>query len=415
MKVMPEAELPWAEKYRPKRIMDVADQEEAKKKYVAWINSWLKGKPTKKAALLYGPPGCGKTSIVHATANEFNWELIELNASDVRSRAAIQARVLAAARLAPVTGHSGKIILLDEIDGISTREDAGGLEAVLELIENSAYPVVLTANDPWDPKLRALRDACELIEFKRLGKRDIVKVLESICSKEGLSCDREVLSAIAENAKGDLRAAINDLQTLAMGRKSISLSDLQVLGERAEQENMFEIVRTVLTAKTPEQALSVTRLPSLDYEMLIQWLSENIVHQYQPSLVAIADAYDALSWADVFLSRMKREQQWALLTYVLELITAGVASARERPPFKFVKYSFPEKLRILSRIKEKREKFVRATRLAARNLHVSTSTFKTEILPFIKVIHEYDPKRAEAILESLGVKKEDFSLVLEGA
>lgn len=405
--------LPWAEKYRPRRIAEVAGNEEAKKKYVAWINSWVRGKPSKKAALLYGPPGCGKTSIVHATANELGWELIELNASDTRSRAAIQSRVLASAELAPVMGHAGKIVLLDEIDGISTREDTGGLDAILELIEKSAYPVVLTANDPWDPKLRSLRDTCELIEFKRLGKRDIVKVLENICSKEGITCDREVLSAIAENAKGDLRAAINDLQTLAMGRKNLFISDLQVLGERAEQESMFEIVRTVLTAKTPEQARSVTRIPSLDYEMLLQWLSENIIYQYEPSLVAIADAYNALSWSDIFLNRMKREQQWALLTYVLDLMTAGVASARERPPFKFVKYNFPEKIRFLSRVKERREKFIRATRLAARMLHVSTSTFKTEILPFIKIIHEHDPRKAREILESLGVKKEDFSYVLE--
>lgn len=91
-------ELPWTEKYRPRRILDVAGNEEAKKKYVAWINSWVRGKPTKKAALLYGPPGCGKTSIVFATAQEFNWELIELNASDVRSREAIEARVFSSSR-----------------------------------------------------------------------------------------------------------------------------------------------------------------------------------------------------------------------------------------------------------------------------------------------------------------------------
>lgn len=407
-------ELPWTEKYRPRRILDVAGNEEAKKKYVAWINSWVRGKPTKKAALLYGPPGCGKTSIVFATAQEFNWELIELNASDVRSREAIEARVFSSSRTGSVAGYAGKIILLDEVDGISPREDAGGLQAILDLIERSAYPVVLTANDPWDPKLRPLRDVCELIEFKRLGKRDVVKVLESICAKEGITCDKEVLSAIAENAKGDLRAAINDLQTLAAGRKSISLADLQVLGERAEQESMFEVVRTVLTAKTPEQALSVTRLPSLDYEMLLQWLSENVVYQYEPSLQAIADAYDALSWADVMLSRMKREQQWALLSYALELMTAGVASARQRPPFKFVKYNFPEKLRLLSRMKEQREKFRRAVRLAARNLHVSTSTFKTEILPYIKVIYEHDRERGKELLEKLGVRREDLEVVLRG-
>ncbi|ABL77676.1 replication factor C large subunit [Thermofilum pendens] len=405
--------VPWTEKYRPARIADVVGNEEAKKKYVAWINSWVKGKPSKKAALLYGPPGSGKTSIVHATAKEFSWELIELNASDVRTREALQQRLLGALNTRSVLGYSGKIILLDEVDGISTKEDAGGLQAIVELIEKSNWPIVLTANDPWDPKLRPLRDLCELIEFKKIGKRDIMKVLENICSKEGVECSREVLSAIADNAKGDLRAAINDLQSLAMGKKTISLADLQILGDRAEQETIFDIVRSVLTAKYPEQALAVTRLPSLDYEMLMQWLSENIVYQYEPSLQAIADAYDALSWADIMLTRMKREQQWALLSYALELMTAGVASARERPPFKFVKYSFPEKLRILARSKEKREKFVRAVRGAAAKIHVSTSKFRTDVLPYLRVIYEHDKKRALEILRNLGVPEDALELATQ--
>ncbi|UNQ74223.1 replication factor C large subunit [Infirmifilum sp. NZ] len=405
--------VPWVEKYRPKRIQDVVGNEEAKKEYIAWLNSWIRGKPTHKAALLYGPPGCGKTSIVYATASEYKWELIEINASDVRSREAIQSRVFPAIGSGSLYGYSGKIVLIDEVDGVWTREDVGGLDAILDLINKTRYPVVLTANDPWDPKLKDLREACKLIEFKKIGKREIIRVLEEICSREGIQCDREVLSAIADNAKGDLRAAINDLQTIAMGRRSVSLADLQILGERAEQENMFEIVRTVLTAKTPEQALSVTRLPSLDYEMLIQWLSENIIAQYTPSYTAIADAYDALSLADIYLARMKREQMWALLPYVLELMTAGVASSRERPPFKFVKYSFPEKLRILSRYKTKREKFTEVARAAAKKLHVSTATFATEFLPYLRVINSYNKELAQRILRSIGVSEDAVRYVLE--
>ncbi|MCC6003872.1 MAG: replication factor C large subunit [Thermofilum sp.] len=404
--------VPWVEKYRPSKIAEVAGNEEAKKKYVAWLNSWLKGKPQKKAALLYGPPGSGKTSIVHATAREFNWDLIELNASDVRSREALQLRVSGALNTGTVLGKQGKIILLDEVDGISTREDAGGLQAILEFIEKTRWPIVLTANDPWDPKLRALRDLCELVEFRKIGKRDTVKVLENICVKEGIECPREVLSSIADNAKGDLRAAINDLQSIALGKKTLSLADLQVLGDRAEQENIFEIVRTVLTAKSPEQALSVTRLPSLDYELLLQWLSENIPLQYEPSLQAIADAYNALSWADIMLARMKREQQWGLLTYVLELMTAGVASARNRPPFKFVKYSFPEKLRTLSRLKERLEEYRKIVKEASSRLHLSTLKFRTEVQPFLKVILEEDRERGKEILKSIGIPENKLNILL---
>lgn len=404
--------IPWTEKYRPKKITDVVGNEEAKKKFVAWLNLWLKGKARKKAALLYGPPGSGKTSLVHAVAHQFGWELIELNASDVRSKSAIRERVFNAARMGSLYGARGKIILLDEVDGISPREDAGGLSTILELIQISNYPVVLTANDPWDPKLRPLREACELIEFKKLRKTDIIKVLEEICKKEGITCERHVLSAIATNSKGDLRAAINDLQTIAMGKKRIDLADISILGDRAEQVSMFDIVRIVLTAKRPEQALAVLRFPNLDYEMLLQWLSENIIYQYAPSYRAIADGYEALSWADIMLARIKRKQIWSLLPYALQLMTAGVASAREKPPFKFVKYKFPEKLRRLSRQKEKREKYRQVAKKIVEKIHVSTRTLRSEIAPFLKIIYENDEDMAKKIYRSLGLTREEFEIII---
>ena len=394
----------WVEKYRPKRIDDVVGNPEARKAFVAWLNQWLAGNPPeKKAILLYGPPGCGKTSLVHAASNQLGLELIEVNASDVRSSEALHRKVLRAATEGTLMGARGKIILLDEVDGVNPREDRGGLDAILEIIRASRYPVVLTANDPWDPKLRELRNYCEMIEFRKLGKREVMKVLSDICRREGIECDPAVIDAIAENSEGDLRAAINDLQAIAEGRKRISLSDLEMLGYRAKQLNMFEVVRMVLAAKRPEAARAVLSMPSLDYEMLMQWLNENIPYQYLPSYVAVADAYDALSKADIMLSRIKRRQAWTLLPYALDLMTMGVAAAREKPPFKFVKYSFPQKLRLLSSTKESREDRLRVMRAIARACHTSLSVAMLEVAPFLKIICEHDPERGSRIAESLGV------------
>jgi len=402
------ASVPWTEKYRPARIQDVIGNDEAKKQFAAWLNAWLAGRPTKKAALLYGPPGCGKTSLVHAAAKQFDLELIEANASDVRTSEALERRIWRAMTELSLFGKRSKIILLDEIDGINPREDAGGLAMVLKFVENTRYPLVLTANDPWDQRLRELRNKCLMIRFRPLGIRDIVKALGNICRAEGIKCDYQVLRAIAERARGDLRAAINDLQAIAFGKKVVTLKDLEMLGYRAKQADMFEIVRTVLTAKTPEQARAVLSYPSLDYEMLMQWLSENIPYQYSPSLRAIADAYDALSMADVFLGRMKRRQEWSLLPYALHLMTAGVASARERPPFKFVKYSFPQRILLLSKTKGIREERTRIAQAIASKCHVSTRTAMLEILPYLAVIYEADKKRGARILKSFGIPAKKF-------
>lgn len=404
------AEIPWTEKYRPKTIDEVVGNPEAKKAFVAWLNAWLAGKPPeKRAALLYGPPGCGKTSLVHAAAKQLGLELVEANASDVRTSEALKRKVWRAATEGSLSSTRGKIILLDEVDGINPREDAGGLDTILEIVQVSRHPVVLTANDPWDPRLRELRNVCELIEFGKVGVRETVKVLSEICRKEGIECDPAVLKALAENSEGDLRAAINDLQSIAAGKRTVSLEDLEILGYRAKQLNMFEVVRQVLTAKRPEAAKAVLGMPSLDYETLMQWLNENIPYQYSPSAVAIADAYDALSKADILLARIKREQAWTLLPYALDLLTAGVAAARDKPPFKFVKYSFPFKLRALSSAKEVREERLRIARAVARACHISTRKALTEVIPYLKLMYESDPQRCERVLESFGVPGEAFA------
>lgn len=405
--------VPWVEKYRPARIQDVAGNDEAKKAFVAWLNKWLAGRPEKKAALLYGPPGTGKTSLVHAAARQYDLELLEANASDVRNSAALERRIWRALTETSLFGKRAKIILLDEVDGINPREDAGGLAMILKFIDSTRYPLVLTANDPWDPKLRVLRDKCLLIRFKPLGIRVITSVLANICKREGIICDYQVLRAIAEKSKGDLRAAINDLQAIAFGKKKITVEDLEVLGYRAKQADMFEIVRSVLAAKSPEQARAVLSMPSLDYEMLMQWLSENIPYQYAPSLRAIADAYDALALADIFLRRAKRTNEWSLLSYALNLMTVGVASARDKPKFKFVKYHFPQKLRLLSQTRKYREARKRVAMAIARKCHVSSQVVIREILPFLFVIYEADADLAKEILKSLDISFKTFETVAE--
>jgi replication factor C large subunit len=390
--------LPWIIKYRPKRIEDVVDQEEAKKLFLPWLRSWLQGRiPEKRAALFYGPAGVGKTSLVEAAANEYGLELIEMNASDFRRKSDIERVAKIAATQYSLFGKRKKIILLDEVDGISATADRGGLDAILELIKVTVHPIVMTANDPWDQKLKPLRDASLMVPFYRLSERYVVQVLKRICAAENIYCEDEALKLIAQRCEGDLRSAINDLQAIAEGYGKVTV-DLarNLVVSRDRQYSPWEMLRNLFMARYAWQAKRAVTHADLDYDTLLQWINENIAVQYtHPE--DIWRAHEALARADIYLGRIKKTLSWDLLSYVFDLAGAGVALARRRSKFKWAKYQFPQKILMLAKTKEVREVRDAIAEVLARRLHISKATARREVIPILQIIFRERPDYAARI------------------
>ncbi len=173
----------WTEKYRPKKFEDIKGQELAIEK----INNF----------------GTGKTTLAHVTANETNSEIFELNASDLRNKAKLQ-EILKPAIEQKSLVKKNKIILVDEVDGISA-VDRGGLIELLTLIELTSFPIIITANDVWNRKLSPLRKKSELVQIKEIPYGKIKNVMIDILRKENKFIDNNILTKIAVNSKGDLR------------------------------------------------------------------------------------------------------------------------------------------------------------------------------------------------------------------
>jgi len=388
----------WVEKYRPKRVSEVVGNNDSVKAFVEWMRSWELGKPSKKAALLYGPAGVGKTSLVLAYAREHGYDVVEVNASDWRNEERMRMVVGESSLQATLDGTTKKIILVDEVDGIAGREDAGGLSALRKIIDETRTPIALVANNPWDPRLASIRDRCLMLQFRRLRKSEVVKRLREIASMEGIKVTDAALKKLAERSEGDLRSAINDLQAIASGRKVVDVDAVEALGERNRVREIFQALRIIFNTKSLRAARAALEGLEIDLDMVYAWLIENVPDQI-PDPEELAEAYEALARADLFLAKASREQKWKLTRYAIPLMTGGVALARRTKPQGFVKFTFPSKIRLMQRSKAERELRSSIASKIAGKLHLSSSKAITHMLPYISFIMSRGDEYAKAMAE----------------
>ena len=161
--------MDWAEKYRPRRLEEVVGNAPAIRRMYEWAVSWTRGS---RPLILYGKPGTGKTSSAHALAADMHWDVVELNASDQRTKAVIEKIAGLSSTTGSLTGASRKLILLDEADNLQGTADRGGARAILDVIASSLQPIILIANDLYglSPELRAKG---EPVQFRALQARSI--------------------------------------------------------------------------------------------------------------------------------------------------------------------------------------------------------------------------------------------------
>jgi len=400
--------LLWTEKYKPTKAKDFVDNGQALSQLDQWIASWKKGKPGKKAAFLYGPPGVGKTLSVEILAKEHDFDLISLDASDWRTKDALERIVGSATMQQTLFGRGGRLILLDELEGMSGTQDRGGLSTIIDLAKTAKCPLVLVANDVWSPEFSSLRNSCLVIKFQRIPVGSVVACLRRICDREGIRAEEEALRLVAERARGDLRSAIIDLQALSQNKTILTYDDVSWLGDRDRQEAIFSVLSLVFTADTCFEARRAVDVADVDYEMLFEWIYENAPHQLS-DMRDLSDALDALSRADIYLNRVKTLQEWGLLKYAFDQMTASVAMARKRSPRHWVAFKFPERIKAMARMRGERQlrKEV-GVRMGAR-LHMSSDAVVREILPYLRIIFENDADAAARMAKEFDLDEKTVS------
>lgn len=444
-------EIPWVEKYRPKSIKEMAlptarmsgQRVKLAEELMNFIEGFfgerkrvnkenkkirefnrtaiekeqkdeIKIPPEKSAVLLEGPPGIGKTSIVYALANDLNMDVVETNASDTRTRATLEKRLKETVKsrgiLDFITESKEKLILIDEIDGIYGVQDRGAVPTVINLIQNTQFPIIMCSNE-YKTNLQPIYNKVRRYEVHPLPKKEVIKIAQNILKKESIiNLKPEDLELIIDKNNGDLRGVINDIQGISQGKIEGDVKELILSLNRDSLEEIFSLIRDLFQVSSLREARNLTNKSDADYNFLYKWINENLL-TFIKSNRELADAFENLSLADGIYGRIRTTQYWGLLPYFFDLFAGGVALSRKETPVSkgfqrvvFPRYTSGTYFSLTNIEKEFVEKI-------KRKYEISQIDFIQDFLPFLKILCGASRKQLKNVSDWLDLDAKEKKLL----
>lgn len=345
----------WTTKYAPTSVMQLCGNKGQVNKLRTWLSNWFDyakddfknpgadGSGIFRACLISGPPGIGKTTAAHLIAKELGYDVLEKNASDVRSKSLLNSDIKNVLNNTSVMGffqnrdadnHSENerkfCLIMDEVDGMSSG-DHGGAGALSQFCRITKMPMILICNDKSLPKMRTFDRVTYDLPFRRPSENEVKARIMTICHREKIKIDPSIIGQLVQTTNNDIRQMINLLSTVSKTQKNIGYDQSKEFSKSWQKQTVlkpFDIVGRLLNGqiysansnhllndKIDLYFNDIDFTPLMVQENYLYTRPSNVV-DHKEHLKRVAAAADDISVSDQVNSLIRSsEQQWSLLPF----------------------------------------------------------------------------------------------------
>jgi replication factor C subunit 1 len=378
----------------------------------------------KKAALLTGPPGVGKSTAARLVIHAAGYDMVELNASDVRNKGALQQKVESLTTNQSLAGFFGSAaqagratlrktcLVMDEVDGMSGG-DRGGVQELISLIKATRVPIICIANDYYDRKISSLKNHCFDLKFGKPHKGLVVKRLATIAREQGFDVQNEAaLEKLFEASNADIRHTINALQTWRLKTSKLEYGSVQaeVAGggknQSVMQASVFDVFAEWFLNSSLHKGASLNDRMDMfffDSDLMPLFVQENYLKtrvtltaeeaqgdQDLAQLQRFAAAAASISHGDVINNQIRARQRWSLLPSfgVAATVAAGFPVRGVPPGWQtnepWRRVAFPRALGHMSTTNKKQRLLTDIARCMKMHISANKTEVNCEYLPVLR-------------------------------
>lgn len=407
----------WVDKYSPNELKSLIGNSKSVQDISKWLDNIHSGNDTKRACMISGPPGIGKTSSAKLLLKKFNYDVMEFNASSDRSKVFINNKLKELTQSKTFykvisnvssTGESDdkvqKAIIMDEVDGMSSGDD-GGVTELINFVKainkkNSDIKTILicVCNNRSKINITQLAKECIDVRFYKPSRDNMFQRANYLLGKEKIRIPVMNLYKIVDVCDGDIRKLINTLQFITVPPshtstdKGVNLSSSLIKQSFSDKKSTIFDAFNALTCTSSK----VNIIDKEEYALFDSHMSSMLIHENYTdcniSLDDMATLTDSLSYGDI---NMKEPYySWNSVIKPSSLIKSDNKKIRF-PSYLGKMSSVSSKLKIMQTVMNKfncpitsKGNYISDIRILINNLSACKIKDKTLLNNYVNILHE---------------------------